>query len=86
MAGGLSSYDNRLEFFMNNQELFPNLTERGEQLEQAFAEFNEEAFEMLFPDPKRTENRSVRWAEAYLPRGCRRRFGSQWLCCLCVGA
>lgn len=44
---------------MNNQELFPNLTERGEQLEQAFAEFNEEAFEMLFPDPKRTENRSA---------------------------
>lgn len=59
VAGGLSSYDNRLEFFMNNQELFPNLTERGEQLEQAFAEFNEEAFEMLFPDPKRTENRSA---------------------------
>lgn len=59
VAGGLSSYDNRLEFFMNNQELFPNLTERGEQSEQAFAEFNEEAFEMLFPDPKRTENRSA---------------------------
>jgi len=59
VAGGLSSYDNRLEFFMNNQELFPNLTERGEQLEQAFAEFNEEAFEMLFPDPKRTDNRSA---------------------------
>ncbi len=59
VAGGLSSYDNRLEFFMSNQELFPNLTERGEQSEQAFAEFNEEAFEMLFPDPKRTENRSA---------------------------
>ncbi|PKL97876.1 MAG: chain-length determining protein, partial [Gammaproteobacteria bacterium HGW-Gammaproteobacteria-9] len=59
VAGGLSSYDNRLEFFKNNQELFPNLTERGAQSEQAFAEFNEEAFEMLFPDPKRTENRSA---------------------------
>ena len=56
VAGALSSYDNRLEFFMNNQELFPNLAERGEQ---AFAQFNEEAFEMLFPDPKRTENRSA---------------------------
>jgi LPS O-antigen subunit length determinant protein (WzzB/FepE family) len=59
VAGGLSSYDNRLEFFKNNQELFPNLTERGEPLEQAFAAFSEEAFEMLFPDPKRTENRSA---------------------------
>lgn len=59
VAGGLSSYDNRLEFFMNNQELFPNITKDGGSLEQAFAEFNDEAFEMLFPDPKRTDNRSA---------------------------
>ncbi|MCQ4294864.1 Wzz/FepE/Etk N-terminal domain-containing protein [Pseudomonas stutzeri] len=59
VAGGLSSYDNRLEFFMNNQELFPNVTKGGGSLEQSFAEFNDEAFEMLFPDPKRTDNRSA---------------------------
>jgi len=59
VASGLSSYDNRLDFFMNNQELFPNIREDSERLEQAFAEFNEESFEMLFPDPKRTDNRSA---------------------------
>lgn len=59
VASGLSSYDNRLDFFMNNQELFPNIRDDSDRLEQAFAEFNEESFEMLFPDPKRTDNRSA---------------------------
>ncbi len=59
VASGLSSYDNRLDFFMNNQELFPNIRDDRDRLEQAFAEFNEESFEMLFPDPKRTDNRSA---------------------------
>lgn len=58
VASGLSSYDNRLDFFLNNQELFQPIAE-GDSLEQAFAEFNEQAFEMLFPDPKRTDNRSA---------------------------
>jgi len=59
VASGLSSYDNRLEFFVNNQELFQSIPKRGDSLEQTFAEFNEQAFEMLFPDPKRTDNRSA---------------------------
>lgn len=59
VASGLSSYDNRLDFFMNNQELFPNIRDDSDRLEQAFAELNEESFEMLFPDPKRTDNRSA---------------------------
>ncbi|VEF16283.1 LPS O-antigen chain length determinant protein WzzB [Stutzerimonas stutzeri] len=59
VASGLSSYDNRLDFFMNNQELFPNIRDDSDRLEQAFAEFNEVSFEMLFPDPKRTDNRSA---------------------------
>jgi len=59
VASGLSSYDNRLDFFMNNQELFPNIRDDSDRLEQVFAEFNEESFEMLFPDPKRTDNRSA---------------------------
>jgi len=59
VAGGLSSYDNRLDFFLNNQELFQHIAKRGDSLEQTFAEFNEQAFEMLFPDPKRTDNRSA---------------------------
>lgn len=59
VAGGLSSYDNRLEFFRNNQALFEGIPTRGDSLEQTFAGFNEKAFEMLHPDPKRTENRSA---------------------------
>ena len=59
VAGGLSSYDNRLDFFLNHQELFGLADERGDTLEQTFAKFNEEAFEVLFPDPKRTDNRSA---------------------------
>ncbi|MCQ4327632.1 chain-length determining protein [Stutzerimonas stutzeri] len=58
VASGLSSYDNRLDFFLNNQEFFQPIAE-DDSLEQAFAEFNEQAFEMLFPDPKRTDNRSA---------------------------
>lgn len=59
IAGGLSSYDNRLDFFLNNQELFQNIPKRGDSLEQTFAAFNETAFEMLHPDPKKTDNRSA---------------------------
>ncbi|QGZ30549.1 Wzz/FepE/Etk N-terminal domain-containing protein [Stutzerimonas stutzeri] len=59
VAGALSSYDNRLEFFLNNQALFERIPKRGDSLEQTFAEFNERSFEMLHPDPKRTDNRSA---------------------------
>ncbi|WP_313211824.1 Wzz/FepE/Etk N-terminal domain-containing protein [Stutzerimonas nitrititolerans] len=59
VAGGLSSYDNRLDFFLNNQELFQNIPKRGDSLEQTFAAFDETAFEMLHPDPKKTDNRSA---------------------------
>lgn len=59
IAGGLSSYDNRLEFFLNNQALFQEIDKRGDSPEQTFAVFNERAFEMLYPDPKKTDNRSA---------------------------
>lgn len=59
VAGGLSSYENRLDFFLNNQELFQAIPKRGDTPEQTFAAFNEAAFEMLHPDPKRTDNRSA---------------------------
>jgi chain length determinant protein (polysaccharide antigen chain regulator) len=59
VTGGLSSYDNRLDFFLSNQELFQQIEKRGDSLELTFANFNEDAFEMLFPDPKRTDNRNA---------------------------
>ena len=59
VAGGLSSYDNRLDYFLNNQPLFERIAQQGDSLEQTFARFNDQAFEMLYPDPKRTDNRSA---------------------------
>ncbi|MCQ4256696.1 Wzz/FepE/Etk N-terminal domain-containing protein [Stutzerimonas stutzeri] len=59
VASGLSSYDNRLEFFQSRPELFQSIPNQSESPEQTFADFNEDAFEMLYPDPKRTDNRSA---------------------------
>lgn len=59
VASALSSYDNRLDYFLNNQELFQAIEPQVDSPEQAFADFNEQAFEMLHPDPKKTENRSA---------------------------
>lgn len=59
VASGLSSYDKRLDYFLSNQELFQAIEPKGDSAEQAFADFNEQAFEMLHPDAKKTENRSA---------------------------
>lgn len=59
VASGLSSYDKRLDYFLSNQDLFQTIEPKGDSPEQAFADFNEQAFEMLHPDPKKTENRSA---------------------------
>lgn len=59
VASSLSSYGNRLDFFQSRPELFKSIPHQGESSEQAFADFNEEAFEMLYPDPKRTDNPSA---------------------------
>lgn len=56
VSAGLSSYGNRLEFFRANQALFEGMNTSGGTIEQSFADFNEEAFAMLYPDAKRTDN------------------------------
>ena len=55
VSGGLSSYGNRLEFFQGNQALFADIARQGQTPEQAFEEFNSEAFAMLYPDPKKNQ-------------------------------
>jgi LPS O-antigen subunit length determinant protein (WzzB/FepE family) len=55
VSGGLSSYGNRLEFFQSNQALFADIARQGQTPEQAFEEFNSEAFAMLYPDPKKNQ-------------------------------
>jgi LPS O-antigen subunit length determinant protein (WzzB/FepE family) len=54
----LESYDSRLGFFRANQDLFEALRQPGRSLEQTFESFNQEAFKMVQPDPKKTGNLS----------------------------
>lgn len=51
----LDSYENRLNFFRQNEQLFAPLFRAGQSREQAFEEFNESAFKMLRPDPKKAD-------------------------------
>lgn len=59
MGAALESYDSRLEFFRANQSLFNVLPHEGRSLEQAFESFNQGAFKMLQPDPKKTDSLSA---------------------------
>ena len=55
VGAALDSYDNRLGFFRDNQQLFADLAQPGRSLEQTFESFNDEAFKLLQPDPKKAE-------------------------------
>jgi len=59
VGASLESYDSRLEFFRSNQELFEALRQPNRSLEQTFERFNDKAFMMLQPDPKKTNNLSA---------------------------
>ena len=51
----LDSYENRLGFFRENQDLFAHLAQPGRSLEQTFEAFNDQAFKLLQPDAKKAE-------------------------------
>jgi len=55
VGAALDSYENRLGFFRDNQELFADLAQPGRSLEQTFEAFNDEAFKLLQPDAKNPE-------------------------------
>ena len=59
IGASLDSYDSRLEFFRANQGLFEALRQPNRSLEQTFERFNNEAFKMLQPDSKKTDNLSA---------------------------
>jgi LPS O-antigen subunit length determinant protein (WzzB/FepE family) len=59
VGAALESYDRRLEFFRANQGLFEALRQPNRSLEQTFESFNRDAFRMLQPDPKKTDNLSA---------------------------
>lgn len=59
VGASLDSYDSRLEFFRANQGLFEALRQPNRSLEQTFENFNKQAFKMLQPDSKKTDNLSA---------------------------
>ena len=59
VGASLESYDSRLEFFRSNQALFEALRQPNRSLEQTFERFNDKAFKMLQPDPKKTDSLSA---------------------------
>lgn len=59
VGAALESYDSRLEYFRSNQALFEALRQPNRSLEQTFERFNEKAFVMLQPDPKKADNLSA---------------------------
>ena len=56
VGAALDSYENRLGFFRDNQQLFADLAQPGRSLEQTFESFNDDAFELLQPDAKKAES------------------------------
>ncbi|MDP3815351.1 Wzz/FepE/Etk N-terminal domain-containing protein [Pseudomonas sp.] len=59
VGAALESYDSRLGYFRANQGLFESLRQPNRSLEQTFESFNQNAFKMLQPDPKKTDNLSA---------------------------
>ena len=58
VGAALDSYENRLDYFKKNLQLFAALQQEGQTLEQAFERFNDESFAMQVPDPKKAETMS----------------------------
>ncbi len=59
VAASLSSYDLRREFFRQHPDLFEPIMRDGRPDQLSFSDFNEKAFEVLRPDPKRTDDRNA---------------------------
>lgn len=59
VGASLESYESRLEFFRANQGLFEALRQPNRSFEQTFESFNQQAFRMLQPDPKKTDSLSA---------------------------
>ncbi len=58
VGAALESYERRLEFFRANQGLFEALRQPNRSLEQTFESFSQDAFKILQPDQKKTDNLS----------------------------
>ena len=58
VGASLESYDSRLGFFRENQELFSQFKQPGRTLEQSFEEFNRDSLRLMQPDPKKADSLS----------------------------
>lgn len=58
VGASLESYDSRLGFFRDNQELFEKFKKPGRSLEQSFEEFNRDSLKLNQPDPKKADSLS----------------------------
>lgn len=56
VGASLESYDSRLGFFRDNQELFSQFKRPGRTLEQSFEEFNRDSLRLMQPDPKKADS------------------------------
>lgn len=55
VGASLESYDTRLGFFRENQELFSQFKRPGRTLEQSFEAFNRDSLKLVLPDPKKAD-------------------------------
>ena len=58
VGSGLDSYETRLSYFRDHQDLFKPLEKKGISLEQSFELFNRDAINLVLPDPKRADSLS----------------------------
>ncbi|MFP3449304.1 chain-length determining protein, partial [Pseudomonas sp. SIMBA_067] len=54
----LDSYEARLGFFMEHEELFKAFKNPGQTLEQSFEDFNRNSVNLTLPDPKKSDSLS----------------------------
>ncbi|AZE55153.1 regulator of O-antigen component of lipopolysaccharide chain length [Pseudomonas synxantha] len=54
----LDSYEARLGFFKDHEELFKAFKKPGQSLEQSFEEFNRNSVNLILPDPKKSDSLS----------------------------
>ena len=58
VGSALESYETRLNYFRDHQDLFKPLEKQGVTLEQTFEIFNRDAINLVQPDPKKTDSLS----------------------------
>jgi LPS O-antigen subunit length determinant protein (WzzB/FepE family) len=59
VGAALESYETRLRFFRENQQLFKSFVRPGRSLEQSFEAFNQNSIKLILPDAKTSDSIST---------------------------